>query len=246
MAATKTKVVETQQVEILETPPLKKHLAEFSIIGDSLLMVHNWSAKALGQMAAEQFKATWPKKLKKNPVYDFNGATYWIDEQGHELDGKPDLALIADGHVTEYIKQAEARLDALAAMEAPRFGFPAKGLKACAIRGAKALGLVMTEMRASFFIPLEYIEIHGVREMDCAMVRVGRGGTDIRFRPRWNSWWMRFPVEVYTNLASLDMVANIMNAGGATCGLGEDRPEKGAGGNGRFHVASDAEIAKLK
>ena len=229
----------------IEIRPKKRETIEVTIIGDSPLLIHAWSSKALGEMFASQSKVSWPKKEKKNPQYDLNGATYWIDAEGHELDGKPDLALVAEGKVTDYIAQDHARLDRLAAMKKPRFGWPAKGLKACAIRGAKALGLVMTDMRGAFFIPREFVEVHGERVMDCAMVRVGMRGTDIRFRPRWDSWWMRFDVEINTRITSADQVLNMLNEGGSGCGLGEDRPEKGAGSNGRFHVGTDAEIKKI-
>jgi len=162
---------------------------------------------------------------------------YWIDADGNEIGDWPDIAMIATGQVEAYIQQDIAAVEALRKLTKPRFGFPAKGLKACAVRGAKILGLTMKDMRGSFFIPRAFVEIIGERAMRMDMVRVGMT-TDIRFRPEWREWKMTFPILYNSATVKADIVANLFNAGGFACGLGESRPEKGGSWN-RFSVAAD-------
>jgi len=221
----------TLEIAEIRSPKLKE--MELTIVGESPLVVHRWSKKAVGEMFAKQIKVTWPK-TPKDPAYEYDAATYWIDAEGNEIGDWPDLSLIATGQVEEYIRQDHAAIDKLRKLTKPRFGFPAKGLKACAVRGAKVLGLTMTDMRGGFFVPQEYVEISGERSMRVDMVRVGMT-TDIRFRPEWPEWSMTLPVLFNSSAMKPDIVANLFNAGGFSCGLGECRPEKG-GSWGRFSV----------
>lgn len=229
--ASKTKA--EPKLEIAEIRKVEQSQMQLTIVGDSPLVVHRWSMKAIGEMMAKQLKVTWGK-TPKDPQYDFDGATYWIDAEGNEIGDWPDLAMLANGQVQAYKDQDREAIDALRKIKTPHFGFPAKGLKACAVRGAKVMGLTMTDMRGAFFIPVEFVEIVGERTMRMDMVRVSTT-TDIRFRPEWKEWEISFPILYNSAVVTPDVVANLFNAGGFSCGLGESRPEKG-GSWGRFHV----------
>jgi hypothetical protein len=114
-------------------------------------------------------------------------------------------------------------------------GFPAVGIKAAAIRGAKALDMVMTDMRAAFHIEGELLSIDGEPRMREDMVRVGMGTADIRYRPEFSPWAITLPITYNGRLVSAEQIVAMIDAGGFGTGIGEWRPEKG-GQFGRFHV----------
>lgn len=231
---------EARGVEVLR---IQKKLMEITIIGTSPLIVHRFSHKAKGEMLAKQIGVKWPKEAK-DPEMQYDLATYWIDEDGNELPSTANLDMLVDKKVSEFLGCCSEDVKALRKIKKPRFGFPAVGLKASAIRGAKSLGLVMTDMRSAFHIPVEFVEIHGLRRRRCDMVRIAKGTSDIRFRPEWPSWWMRFEVEFNETAVSPDIIANMVHCGGFSCGIGEGRPERGLR-YGTFEVASDEKAAKL-
>jgi len=229
MGKQKTKQVAVEMQEIkLETMKMK-------IVGTSGIIVHKFSMKAQGEMLSKQVGVTWPK-APKDPDAQYDMATYWINGDGEQLDGEADLALVYRKKVKEFLAQCTKRLKRLRALKKPLFGFPSTGLKACAIRGAKSLGLVMADMKGAMFIPREFIEIVGKRKMRSDMVRISHNTTDVRFRPEFFPWEMTFDVVYNTGTVTADKVVNMFNAGGFGCGIGEWRPEKG-GSHGMFEVA---------
>jgi len=223
---------------------IKKESMEVTVIGDSPLIVHAFAAKSLGEMFSKHVNAAW-EKTPKDPAMDYDVATYWIDENGEEMGDIPSLSLIVDGQIPEYVQQGIDRIEKLRKVKNPRFGFPAVGFKACAIRGGKPLGMVMTDMRGAFHIAREFVEIHGERTMRNDMTRNSGGNPDVRFRPEWKTWWAVLPVTYSPNVVSAEAVLNMLNMGGFGCGVGDWRPNKG-GSCGMFHVATPAEIKTLK
>ena len=68
------------------------------------------------------------------------------------------------------------------------------------------------------------------------MVRIGMGTADIRYRGEFKNWYADIVVCYNANgKFTIDDIANIINAGGSVCGIGEWRPERD-GQNGMFHV----------
>ena len=129
-----------------------------------------------------------------------------------------------------------------------RLGFPADGFKKSMIRGAKQLGLTMTDMRTGFFVHGEYcsredkelIEIKGNCEMREDMVRIGGGQgktSDIRYRPQVKNWSAKLHISYNANITTLDYIVNMLNAAGYGVGVGDWRPERD-GIFGRFEVIS--------
>lgn len=120
-----------------------------------------------------------------------------------------------------------------------RPGFPAIGIKAAAIRGAKALGLTMTDMRASFHVDGDLLPIDGEPQPREDMVRVGKGTADIRYRAEFPTWSIELPVTFNARAVSAEQIVAALDAGGFGTGIGEWRPEKD-GQFGRFHVEGAA------
>jgi len=118
-------------------------------------------------------------------------------------------------------------------------GFPAIGVKAAAIRGAKGLGMVMSDSRAAFHIDGELLPIDGTPQPREDMVRVGMGTADIRYRAEFPQWAIDLPVTFNARIVSPEQIVAMLDSGGFGTGIGEWRPEKD-GQFGRFHVESVA------
>jgi hypothetical protein len=116
-------------------------------------------------------------------------------------------------------------------------GFPTIAFKAAAVSagGRFSDGLKMTELRGSFHIEGELVEIHGTPNMREDMVRVGMGTADIRYRPEFKQWYVELPIRYNADAVSVDQIANLFNLAGFGVGVGEWRPEKD-GLFGMFHV----------
>ena len=125
--------------------------------------------------------------------------------------------------------------------EGARFGFPAKGIKASIVSGAYRNKMTpdKVSLYGAFLIPEELVEIKYeelvIRE---DYVRIAHGGTDVRFRPEFKGWTMKFKIQYNENSYSLQQIIDFINLGGFSCGLGEMRVEKG-GNNGSYTVLTD-------
>jgi hypothetical protein len=124
-------------------------------------------------------------------------------------------------------------------------GFPTIAFKASAVSAAGrfADGMKMTEVRGSFHIEGELVEIIGKPNMREDMVRVGMGMADIRYRPEFKAWRVKLPIRYNEDAISLEQIVNLFNMAGFGVGIGEWRPEKD-GLYGMFHVATDADARK--
>ena len=216
MAATKQTVIDIK--------PMQLETVNFTIVGNTPLIVHNWSTKAKQMILDKQTgKAKKTKHETKIPVNDFIESLYWLTE-------KPELGANDE--------EAERNYQESIANGA-RFGFPISGIKQSIISGASRGGLdvKMTELRGSMFIEgatdaatFENAEIlfdEVVMRED--MVRVGgmSKSADIRYRAEFHNW--RIPLKLQYNVNgkySLEQLLNCVNHGGYVTGIGEWRPEK--------------------
>lgn len=130
-------------------------------------------------------------------------------------------------------------LDSLYHLPGGGYGFPAIGVKASAIRGAKGLGMVMSDTRAAFHIEGDLLPINGEPHPREDMVRVGMGTADIRYRGEFTSWSIDLPITYNARIVSAEQIVAMLDAGGFGTGIGEWRPEKD-GQFGRFHVAASS------
>lgn len=124
-----------------------------------------------------------------------------------------------------------------------QLGFPADAFKKAAVRGAKQLGLVMTDMKGAFFVKGIYSEKEGRQMVPIKgsvtkredMVRLESGVADIRFRAHVEEWEAELNIKYNETMVSEDQLINMFNAGGFAAGVGEWRPEKN-GDFGQFEV----------
>lgn len=115
------------------------------------------------------------------------------------------------------------------------YGFPSIAFKSCAVRGAKACGMVMTDARSAFHIPGELVKLKGKPTMAEDMVRIGNGVADIRYRGKFEKWSAVLTVRYNARVITAEQLINMFNLGGFGTGIGEHRPEKN-GANGMFEV----------
>ena len=216
----------TTKKETVEIKPIVVQKVPIRIVGDTPLIVHAWSEKAKRQMLEAQQKTTKTKAREiRRPFEDFVNSLYWLTE-------KP----VADTDEELEEKFYEA-LEAGA-----KFGFPVGGIKQAANSAAYRMGWVPNQMalRGSYFLSSEFGEFAEIKgsapEMREDMVRVGMGGTDLRYRGSFENWYMDLIVEFNSNgQLTIEQILNCLNAGGFACGVGEWRPEKD-GRNGMYHV----------
>jgi len=118
------------------------------------------------------------------------------------------------------------------------YGLPAMAIKAAMINAAhKDIGIEKTLVKKSFFMPTA-----GVIPMECSepimredYVKVGRGGTDLRYRPEFSEWSVRVVAQYDAGNLTPEDIINLVNRAGFGVGVGDWRPEKG-GEHGRFEV----------
>ncbi len=124
-----------------------------------------------------------------------------------------------------------------------RTGFPAVGFKAAMIRAGSLMDYVMKELQQIIFvIPDEgdLVEIIGGYELRTDMVRVGMGSADIRYRPEYKNWRVRLVIKYNSAKISAEQIAQLIDAAGFGCGVGEWRPEKSKTGNfGTWELAKE-------
>ena len=122
------------------------------------------------------------------------------------------------------------------------FGFPASAFKQCAVRAGKGIGLAMTDARTLFFVlpnapDGECVSIKSkkpVMRQDPVNVKTGKA---LRFSPDFWNWSANLDIRYDADRITIDQIANLLNHGGQTVGVGEWRPEKN-GTFGTFHVGA--------
>jgi hypothetical protein len=204
---------------VISIPVINEQHLSVRIVGETPLVVHNWSVKAKQQMLDVMMqKAKTKKHDAKNPVEDFIESLYW-------LEGKPE----------EYTEEAFAA----AIKNGARFCFPSTAFKAAAVSAGYRAGLTKDKVstNGSFHISGDMVEIYGTPVMREDMVRVANGAPDIRYRGMFPEWEAEISLSYNANVISAEQLVNLINYGGYACGIGERRPEKG-GDWGRYHVLS--------
>lgn len=209
MAAPKTSTA-------IELPPLNIETLSVPLIGDSSLIVHAWSEKAIKAMADKQQKKASAGREARDPWADFVGSMYWLDP-------KPERPTEQD-------------------VETARFGFPAIAFKTAAVTACTSIGgITKIAARQAFHVEGEFVEIKGpppsMRQDVC---RVGMGTADLRYRGEFSPWSVDLTVKFNANLMSAAQVVNLFQTAGFAVGVGEWRPERD-GPYGRFHVAASGE-----
>ena len=205
----------------VEIPQIDVRFANIKIIGDSPLIMHRWDEKVKKKMLDEMMgKAKTTAKIAKNPVREFIHSMYW-------LSGFPEEETMEG--FEKAIKSGKAK-----------FGFPATGFKAGAcIAGYRAKIMKDSVVaKGNIHVVGEFVEINGIPRMREDMVRVANGSPDIRYRGEFPEWDAVLTIRYNAGLFTIEQIVNLFNLGGFMCGVGENRPDKKAGGSfGMYHVA---------
>jgi len=186
------------------------------IVGTSPLLIHRFSEKQKKQMLdAMQGRKT--PKVAKDPEAEYDAAFYKLkgDEGG--------------------------------------FGFPSIGFKSATVSAARFYGssVTMTSLRQFLFFGGEVgedgqqlVKIEGTPEMREDVVRVGKGGTDLRYRPQFTEWSATLEVTYVKSALTRESVLSLIDAGGLGVGVGEWRPEK-KGDFGTYRIDPTREVEVL-
>ena len=119
-------------------------------------------------------------------------------------------------------------------------GFPAVGFKAAMVRGAKSIGLVMTDMRTSMFVKADcnesqIVKIEGESRLRRDAGRLPNGSGSIIYRAEYPKWKATLNIEYNAGIISSEQVVQMVRAAGYGVGVGDWRPEK-SGVYGRFDI----------
>jgi hypothetical protein len=175
------------------------------IIGTTPLIVHRFSEKAKQQMLDAMQGRKSPKQ-SKDPEAEYEAAFYRFADGG--------------------------------------FGFPVVAFKAATVGGTRFYGrdVTMVALRQSAFFRGDVgldgqslARITGTPRMREDVVRVGRGGTDLRYRPQFDTWSAELTVTYVRAMLTRNSLLSLIDAGGMGVGVGEWRPEKG-GENGCYQI----------
>jgi hypothetical protein len=127
------------------------------------------------------------------------------------------------------------------------YGFPSVGFKAATIGAARFFDkITMADLRRSLFFvgegdeQLTKLET-GEPKMREDLVRIARGGTDLRYRPQFDEWRAVLEIVYLPSMITLESLAALVDAGGMG-GVGEWRPGKcDSGSYGTYQVIGESE-----
>ncbi len=183
------------------------------IVGTTPLICHRFSEKAKRQMLDNMTGKKSPKEVK-DPEAEYAGAFYRL----------------ADGE---------------------SFGFPCVAFKLATVGAARFYNknqVTMVSLRQFLFFRGELgadgqmlVPIVGTPHMREDVVRVNRGGADLRYRPEFPEWRAVLEVTYVTSALTRGSVLSLIDAGGMGVGVGEWRPEKG-GQHGTYQIDESLEI----
>lgn len=182
------------------------------IVGTTPLIMHRFSEKAKRKMLDEMQGRKTPKE-PKDPEQEYRDAMYLMD----------------DGD----------------------YCYPALAFKDATVGAARDYGrnVKMTELKQwLWFIgerggndDRQMIRIYGEPRMREDYVRVGRGGTDLRYRPEFLDWRAELVIRYNPALLTSDSVLALIETGGQGLGVGDWRPEKG-GDSGTYQIDQSEKI----
>jgi hypothetical protein len=203
-----------EQSATVQISLIATEVIEVPIVGTSPLIVHRFSDKAKRQMLDSQQGRKTPKQAR-DPEAEYEAAFYRLK----------------DG----------------------RYGMPVTAFKQ-ATKGAARFyprnAVTMTALGQSIFFRGEPGEdgqqmaaIEGEPRMREDVVRVSRGGADLRYRPEFPEWSTVLTVVYVKSALTRESVLSLIDAGGLGVGVGEWRPERdGDFGCYRVNPARDIEV----
>jgi len=129
------------------------------------------------------------------------------------------------------------------------YGFPVIAFKAATVGGARFYSAVtMRELKQYIFVRGEVgvdgqslVRIDGEPHLREDVVRVGRGGSDLRYRPEFTTWRTDLTITYVTSALTRNSVLSLLDAGGMGVGVGEWRPERD-GDFGTYRIDPEREV----
>lgn len=204
--------VAPQDAPLIAIERLPEETMRVPIIGTSPLIMHRFSEKAKKQMLdAAQGKHS--PKQPKDPQAEYEACFYRLADGG--------------------------------------YGMPADAFKQATVSAARFYGkaVSMTALKQFVFVHgakaddgRQLVKIEGAEpEMREDVVVVGRGGSDLRYRPQFTEWSVTLVVTYFTSVITRDSVLSLIDAGGLAVGVGEWRPEKN-GTFGTYRIDPDGAV----
>lgn len=201
---------------VAEIDRIAAETLDVPLIGTAPLIVHRFTEKAKRQMLDNMQGRRSPKEAR-NPQQDYEDAFYRL----------------ADGS---------------------GYGFPVLGFKAATIGAARFYGkaVTMTSLKQFIYVTglagadgslLSRIEGEPVMRED--VVRVGRGGTDLRYRPMFTEWRAVVRFTFVPSVLTRNSLLSLIDAGGMGVGVGEWRPERD-GVYGTYQVDPDRTVEVIR
>ena len=196
MAAKKTTTAPPDDVAVAPIDKISAETLQIPLRGTSPLVVHRFSEKAKLEMLHNAQGKKTPRE-PKNPQAEYEAAFYRLKDGG--------------------------------------YGFPALAFKSATVGGARFYGkqISMTALKQFIFFTGEpgedghyYVPITGEPTMREDVVRVGRGGTDLRYRPQFSEWETLLTVTYVASMLTRGSLLSLIEAGGMGVGVGEWRPER--------------------
>ncbi len=207
MATAKKTAPAPQTVEIQR---LRKSEHKVAIVGQSMLVTHKWSQKAIKQIRDK--KAGSRSRIREVcvPEEEFEAATYKLEDGTF---GVPTMSVKC-----AVISAAHKDL----------------GVTKIAIRQ----GLFLFDDGYDIDEGKGLLRIHdSERVMREDLVRVVGGAPDLRYRPSWAPGWrLELRMLIDEDKLTATSVINLLERAGFGVGLCEGRPEKSGGEWGRFQV----------
>jgi hypothetical protein len=133
---------------------------------------------------------------------------------------------------------------------ATRLKFPSPAFKGTVKTAALDMpGATKTAMGRRIWVPGFSVDIYGVPQMLCSIVRsadIART-PDVRTRAILPEWCCQVSIRFAQPLVTHTQLATLFAAGGILCGIGDWRQEKGSGSFGQFRLCdkSDADFKRI-
>jgi hypothetical protein len=205
---------------VVALKPIKVKRIDVKVTGDSSLILHQWSRKAIQMILDKQGKKASGGREAREPEQEFVDTLYWLKGEPENLTPETFKKAVASG---------------------AQFGFPSTGFKQAALSGGYRSGMTKDKVSpmGAFHIDGELVRIVGVPTLRMDMVRLSGMGNpaDIRFRAEFLEWSAVIPVKYNEAVISAEQIVNLFNIAGFSVGIGEWRVEK-TGSHGMFHVAA--------
>ena len=208
-------------VTSVQVNPINVESMTIPILGTSPLIQNVFSEKSKREILQKQMGLkTAKKREKKNPKQDFERSLHILKKGKFDYSkGNDDIKFTGE------------------------IGFPAGGIKSAIVAAARNVdGLAMTLLRGALFVVgdeknPELVKVNYKRlAMREDIVRVGNNVPDIRFRGELHDWSINLKLQFNRDILNPEQIANLVNIAGFSVGLGEMRPGKSGGMNGRFKV----------